>query len=257
MKGNLPLAHRRDQFIEAATKKHNNKFDYSLVQYVTNSIKVEIVCPIHGKFLQRPASHLSSKEGCYTCGKNRAGKSHRMTTAEFVTRGHKIHNNYYDYSAVEYIGAFIPVIITCPVHGNYSQIPNDHLFGMCGCKQCGYKNRLTRGEQRISDWLATRNIPFEIQKQFPELVGNQGHPLRYDFYLPQHHTIIEFDGPHHETPTRYAGTSQAAAIKTHTLTREYDERKIVFARKQGMQILRIPYFQLKNIKSVMDGHFLL
>lgn len=38
------------QFIEEANKVHNNKYDYSKVNYVNNYTLINIICPIHGEF---------------------------------------------------------------------------------------------------------------------------------------------------------------------------------------------------------------
>ena len=54
-------------FIEKAKKVHGDKYDYSKVDYKGNKIKVEIICPIHGSFWQRPDNHLQGN----TCGKCR------------------------------------------------------------------------------------------------------------------------------------------------------------------------------------------
>jgi len=56
-----------DEFIEQATIKHNKKYDYSLVNYITREDKVKILCPIHGMFKQTPASHLNGGSGCPRC----------------------------------------------------------------------------------------------------------------------------------------------------------------------------------------------
>lgn len=53
-------------FIETANKIHNNKYDYSEINYTTNKKKVIIICPIHGKFTQRPNNHLHG-HGCSKC----------------------------------------------------------------------------------------------------------------------------------------------------------------------------------------------
>lgn len=47
-----------DKFIEKSNEVHNNKYDYSKTNYVNNSTKVEIICPEHGSFWQRPDAHL-------------------------------------------------------------------------------------------------------------------------------------------------------------------------------------------------------
>jgi hypothetical protein len=56
-----------DDFILKASKKHNNKYDYSLVDIKKNNTDiVDIVCPFHGSFPQQVANHLYGK-GCPMC----------------------------------------------------------------------------------------------------------------------------------------------------------------------------------------------
>lgn len=52
-------------FVEKASIIHNNKYNYSLVKYKKDTTKVCIICPIHGKFWQKPVHHL--KDGCPRC----------------------------------------------------------------------------------------------------------------------------------------------------------------------------------------------
>ncbi len=54
------------KFIELVNKIHNNKYDYSLVNYKKNILPVKIICPIHGEFEQSIASHLRG-HGCQKC----------------------------------------------------------------------------------------------------------------------------------------------------------------------------------------------
>ena len=56
-----------DEFINRSVKIHGNKYDYSKVNYVNSRTKVEIICPIHGSFIQNPRLHLSGS-GCPKCG---------------------------------------------------------------------------------------------------------------------------------------------------------------------------------------------
>lgn len=55
-----------EEFIKKGCLIHNNKYNYSNVNYINARKKVEIICPIHGSFLQTPNSHLS-KCGCKKC----------------------------------------------------------------------------------------------------------------------------------------------------------------------------------------------
>lgn len=64
----------------------------------------------------------------------------KLTTSEFCIRASKIHNNKYDYSRSHYINYNTELIIICPHHGEFHQIPDYHLRGS-GCPQC-YGNPL-------------------------------------------------------------------------------------------------------------------
>ena len=58
------------QFIKKSNEIHNNKYDYSLVNYVNIKTKVKIICPVHGVFEQIPFSHLFG-QGCPNCVESR------------------------------------------------------------------------------------------------------------------------------------------------------------------------------------------
>ena len=77
-----------EEFIEKAQIIHkNDKYDYSLVEYINNSTNVTIICPVHGKFEQTPNNHLRG-ENCPYCNKSKG---------EILVRDYLIENN------IEYI----------------------------------------------------------------------------------------------------------------------------------------------------------
>ena len=139
----LPLTrtHRKmrklttEQFIERAKLTHGDRYDYSMVEYVNARNKVKIICSEHGEFKQLPNDHLSGK-GCPSCG----GKL-KLTTGQFIERAKLIHGNRYDYSTVEYVNNNTKVNIICSEHGEFKQVPNNHLNGQ-SCRHCGRVNRL-------------------------------------------------------------------------------------------------------------------
>lgn len=55
-----------ENFIKEANQIHNNKYDYSKVEYKTALKKVIIICTLHGEFMQTPANHLNNV-GCPVC----------------------------------------------------------------------------------------------------------------------------------------------------------------------------------------------
>jgi len=66
------LAKSTDQFIEEARDVHGDIYDYSKVNYVRASDKVEIICPEHGTFHQQPSVHLNG-HSCSICSHERKG----------------------------------------------------------------------------------------------------------------------------------------------------------------------------------------
>lgn len=128
------LALGRESFISRAIKVHENKYDYSKVEYVNNRTNVEIVCPIHGTFLQTPINHLKGC-GCNKCSHADIGQKRRLSFEEFVRRSREIHGDKYSYDKVLYKGNDVPVVITCPIHGDFEKRPSDHWAGS-GCNAC-------------------------------------------------------------------------------------------------------------------------
>ncbi len=59
-----------EQIIERFRKVHGNKYNYSYVNYISNSEKVCIVCEKHGKFNQVVNYHLSGA-GCPKCNQSK------------------------------------------------------------------------------------------------------------------------------------------------------------------------------------------
>lgn len=75
-----------DKFIKKAKAIHGNQFDYSNVNYINAKKPVEICCPIHGIFFQRPELHINRKCICPSCSYTLRG------------RKRKLKNNWWTYS---------------------------------------------------------------------------------------------------------------------------------------------------------------
>jgi len=64
----MPKKLTKEQFVERANKIHEDKYDYSAVEYVNNYTKVKIKCNKHGTiFWQTPGNHLSGITTCVAC----------------------------------------------------------------------------------------------------------------------------------------------------------------------------------------------
>jgi len=117
-------------------KKHDNFYDYSLfTNYIKASNKIEIICPVHGIFKQSVNSHLQG-HGCKKCSTEKISKKYSFDTKIFIEKSIQTHNDFYDYSLVEYKNSHTKVKIICPVHGVFEQSATKHLSGH-GCRKCG------------------------------------------------------------------------------------------------------------------------
>ena len=62
---------------------HQDRFDYSLVEYVNNSTKVKIICKKHSHmFYQTPKSHLKGSINCTKCHKEGRTKQYQLNSFE-------------------------------------------------------------------------------------------------------------------------------------------------------------------------------
>ena len=133
--GNVPR-YTTETFIKAARRVHGDKYDYSKVNFINGTTEVTIICPIHGEFQQKPIVHLNGS-GCQKCAGNV-----KYTTETFIEAAKNVHGNKYDYSKVEYINSSTKVTIICPTHGEFQQLPSEHLQGK-GCIHCAGKAKYT------------------------------------------------------------------------------------------------------------------
>lgn len=62
-----------NHFIEISKIIHGDYYDYSKSEYIINSIKTLIICPIHGEFKQTPKAHMRGN-GCPICNMSKGEK---------------------------------------------------------------------------------------------------------------------------------------------------------------------------------------
>jgi very-short-patch-repair endonuclease len=224
----------KEQFIEKAKQVHLNVYDYSLIEYKNSRTKINIICPKHGIFEQRPNDHLQGR-GCNLYHLDRK----RDTKEEFVEKANKIFKNMYAYSSVVYENSLSKVEIICQIHGTFYQIPSSHLRGR-GCPKCGVG--YSKGELKIEKWLSDHNINYKTQYRFVNCKNKK--PLPFDFFLPDHNVCIEFDGLYHYEPKR--GLSELIRVM------KCDTIKTKFCLDNGIKLVRIPYWESNKIDEILS-----
>jgi hypothetical protein len=233
-----------DEFISIAKSIHGDKYNYDLVQYTNKRTKINIYCNTCDQtFLQSPTQHLIG-QGCKICADNRL----RYDINSFIEKARKVHNDKYNYDLAEYVDSNIKVKIFCKeCNVFFEQRPADHMQGI-GCPKC----RESKGENRVAAYLEKINEYFIIQKTFDDLKDIR--KLRFDFYLPKHNKIIEFDGAGHFMAIW--GASDESKQKNFEDCQKRDKIKNEWAIKNDIPMLRIPYWDIERIPELIEEFIL-
>lgn len=182
--GNAPYTN--EEYIKKASKRHNNRYDYSKLNYIREHIPVTIICPIHGEFTQKPYSHLNGR-GCPKCF-----GSPRKTTSQFIQECNIVHNFKYDYSLCEYTTAHNKVKIICPIHGEFMIKAAYHVLGG-RCPECA--KRENKFEEDVLNFIKTFYSGEIIRCDRKTLYDKSTKKCKeIDIFLPDLSIGIECDG---------------------------------------------------------------
>lgn len=77
----------------------------------------------------------------------------KLTTLDFIRKSSLVHNSRYSYEEANYVNNKTKVVITCPDHGNFDQLPVNHLKG-AGCPHCHDLLRPTYKRYSTTDFIA-------------------------------------------------------------------------------------------------------
>ena len=186
------LGSSTESFIASSRKVHGERYSYERTRYVRRADKVTITCPTHGDFEQLANNHLQGA-GCPLCyQENAAAFSQRgylrlqqEAAASFTQKATEVHSGRYSYERTVYGNSRTPVVITCPLHGDFEQAPFSHLLG-AGCPRCG--GVASKGEEQIAEALSERGL--KVERRVRSLVAG----YEADIWLPEKRVAVEYHG---------------------------------------------------------------
>ncbi len=216
---------KKDDVFKKANIVHNNSYDYSKSIYLNSNTLMEIICPKHGIFKQSSHTHIDGKSKCPDC----VIEDRRKDNNIYLNEVNKKHNNFYTYKNMNYINNYTKIMITCPIHGNFPQIPKAHLQGQ-GCPTCNE----SKGEKIISKYLIENNIDYIKEKRFKECKHIK--TLPFDFYIEAKNICIEYDGIQHFEPIEIMGGQ-----KRYNEQKIKDQIKNEYCSKNNIRLIRIRY----------------
>lgn len=118
-----------ESYVNRARAVHGERFEYLGVEYENAQAYLMVYCREHGEFRQLANSHLNGV-GCIKCSKP------IWDTDSFIVEANKVHENKYSYFGANYTGSTNKVVITCPDHGEFLQLPSCHVHLAQGCPKC-------------------------------------------------------------------------------------------------------------------------
>lgn len=95
--------------------------------------------------------------------------------------------------------------------------------------------KMSQQEEEVVEILNDYGLDYIYEKTFYGCRDKR--VLPFDFYIPKYHMVIECDGIQHFIPQKHFGGD--AGFK---LQKKHDKTKDAFCRKEGIEVIRIPYY---------------
>ena len=106
----------------------------------------------------------------------------------------------------------------------------------------------SKGEKIIRLYLENNNIKFIQEHRFKDC--KHKNLLRFDFYIPNYNLCIEYDGEQHYKAFNHFGGEER--LKD---TENKDKIKNNYCEDNGINLLRIPYYEIENAEKILDREF--
>lgn len=103
-----------------------------------------------------------------------------MKTQIFIEKALLKHGDKYDYSKVNYTKWNNKIIIICKLHGEFEQIPNNHLNGQ-GCIKCAISNK----KNNIKNFINKSNLIHNYKYDYSESIYINAH-TKLIIMCPEH-----------------------------------------------------------------------
>lgn len=121
-------------------------------------------------------------------------------------------------------------------------------------KKQGVKAKTSAGERQIIIFLKGASVLFEREFEFKDCFNpHTGFPYRFDFYIRSINACIEFDGMQHFKPSKALHGKDAEVMFAR---QQFNDRmKNQYCAKNGIRLLRIPYYEYSRINQILTKFF--
>lgn len=219
------------EFIVNEFEKEGYKVLTDKKDYINTKTKLDVICP-DGKFWKVK----------YNSFQNGQRKPCESLTYEYVKK--YIENEGYELLSNQYINNRTKLLLKCPYCKNKFKVHfNNFKDSKSRCPKC--QNNF-KGEKEIEKVLNEFNIEFNTQYKFKNCKFKK--QLPFDFYLPNYNLLIEYDGIQHFQIKKHFGGYEGFID-----TKIRDAIKNIYCKDNNIELLRIPYWDIKNIKNIISN----
>lgn len=216
--------------------------------YKGSTVSILHYCKIHDyKFNKTPTSVLSKSILNNTCICPICAKSKR-TTKSYNEELKKI--GVENIICVgEYKSNKHKTMHYCKLHDFYWNVIPRTVMREKECPMCR-KTGMSKGEREIMNFLKQHNIRHDTEVSFPNLIGEGGLPLRYDFSIIAKNKVIaliEYDGEFH-----YGKARKGKRLLQNLV---HDNIKSQYAKDNKIKLIRIPYWDFNKIEDILNLEF--
>jgi hypothetical protein len=221
---------------------YKNNIQIIELNYKNCYSKGKFKCMSCGKTFIKTLRNLLNGYGCYRCSNNK--RTQIRDTEDFIWKSRKKHGDKYNYSKSMFINSTTKIIIICPKHGEFKQLPSSHVNKNTECPKCCS----SKGEKEVRRILNKHNINFKEQFKIKECLNIL--PLPFDFVIFKNsrlQLLIEYDGELHykEWHKPKKGQNRLREI------RKRDRIKTNYCNINNIPLLRIPYWERENIETII------
>ena len=226
----------RKDFNDVVNILKENGYEYLEGEYVNNLSKLKLRCSNGHEFFSTYGKIQSTGRGCAKCSRALNDSKKRLSNENV--------NEYINSLNYKWISGFYKnneskLNIVCDKgHEFTSRLGN--LKSGNRCPSC----RISKGESKVRDVLEKYNIEFKQHYKFDDCIFYK--KLTFDFYLPSHNIIIEYDGVFH-----YQIIKGKGGVDSFIDGKIRDTVKNVYCENNNIKLIRIPYWEFDNIENIL------
>lgn len=227
-----------------------NRSVHILGEYIKYDEPIDCECNDCGHLWATTPASLRTGSGCPECGKIRSGLARRVSPEIFASKVYEQNPNIA--IITPYTKLHNPITCQCKIDGTIFTVSSaaNLLYENVQCPYC----TTSKAEREIINILKKHSFNYEFHYRFDDC--KYINKLEFDFAIFDERDnmicLVEYDGEQHFKPIDFAGKGELWALNQLRVTQERDRIKTNYCYKNNIPLVRIPYWERKNME-----HFLL